>query len=50
MLEQDLVSDAPKTHTESDHHGRILGDMLDLREELVRTIASPWAPRMGRAR
>ena len=49
-LERDLVADAPKTHTESEHRGRIIGDMLDLREELVRTIASPWVPRMGRCR
>ena len=50
QLERELVADAPKTHTESEHRGRIIGDMLDLREELVRTIASPWAPRMGRCR
>ena len=50
QLERELVADAPKTHTESEHRGRIIGDMLDLREELVRTIASPWQPRMGRRR
>ena len=49
-LEKDLLADAPKTSTESDHRGRIIGDMLDLREELVRTLASRWGPRMGRAR
>ena len=50
-LESDLVG-GPEVSTmaESEQHGRVLGDMLDLRKELMRTIASPWHPRMGRRR
>ena len=50
-LESDLVG-GPEVSTmaESEQHGRVLGDMLDLRKELMRTIALPWHPRMGRRR
>ena len=37
------------TMAESEQHGRVR-DVLDLRKELMRTIASPRHPRMGRRR